>query len=242
MKSIILLFVGIVAMIIPAAQASAQLFPIQYSQVPNTATIADYPPVDPRYMTFEQFMQFMMLYKDFFGQNIDVKKVYKEYHDDDDDNDHDHKDRDHKDKWWKNDKDRDNKKKYCEGKGHWNGKTCVTNNEKDKEDWRDAVCDGGSQSKFCGGNGNKDKDKDDNDDDSDSMAFNNDDGGLTDDHTNDNNNYGDDSDSSSDDESDNDSNDDVNDDSEDSNDNDDGDDDSGGDSDDSGGDSGGDDE
>jgi len=32
-------------------------------------------------------------------------------------------------------------KKYCDGKGEWNGKTCVTYNEEEKAAWEDAVCD-----------------------------------------------------------------------------------------------------
>lgn len=57
------------------------------------------------------------------------------------------------------DKDKDDReKKYCSGKGEWNGKKCVTDNDDDRTAHEDAVCDDGSKSKFC-----KDRDRDNRD-------------------------------------------------------------------------------
>jgi hypothetical protein len=173
--SISILFAGVLAMIFPAHAVSGQIF--LTNEIPNFAPIQQGPQqqqIDPRFMSFEQFMQYMFYYEKMFGKDY-VTKIYKEYHndDDDDDDDRDKKDNKKRDKdWWKhNSKDKDwwkehkDKKKYCEGKGSWNGKKCVTDNDEDRTAHEDAVCDDGKKSKFCG-NANKDRDdKDEKDED-----------------------------------------------------------------------------
>lgn len=155
-----ILLVGIMAMIFPAHAVSGQIFLTnEQQQLQNQPQ-----QLNPNFMSFEQFMQYMFYYEKMFGKDY-VTKIYKEYHDHDNDDDDDDRDKKkHRDKdWWKHNsvdlwKD---KKKYCEGKGEWNGKKCVTDNEEDKTAWEDAVCDNNpGNKKFCGGNNNKDDDND----------------------------------------------------------------------------------
>lgn len=160
--TIIILFAGIAAMMtsgIATNTAQGQLF--LTNEMPNPTN------VDPSFMSFEQFMQYMFYYEQLFGKDY-VTKIYKEYHehDNDDDDKNDKKKHKKKDKdWWKHNsvdlwKD---KKKYCEGKGEFKNGKCVTDNDEDKADWEDAVCDNNpKKSKFCDRN-DDDDDKDEKD-------------------------------------------------------------------------------
>lgn len=168
-----ILLVGIMAMIFPAhTAANGQIFLTnEQQQLQNQPQ-----QLNPNFMSFEQFMQYMFYYEKMFGKDY-VTKIYKEYHDhddnDDDDDDDKKKDNKKRDKdWWKHNsvdlwKD---KKKYCEGKGEFKNGKCITDNEEDETAWEDAVCDNNpGNKKFCGSNKDNKKKEDNDDKDVDSI-------------------------------------------------------------------------
>jgi hypothetical protein len=148
MKSL-LVFVGIITMIIPVS-SYAQIFPVA-DAIKSQEVIGDEGDLVPNLQHFRENMKY---WEDLYGSQY-IEDLFDYYYINPDRDLP--KPTDYKTSPEPKD-DNNDLEKYCEGKGEWNGKKCVTINEEEQSAYEDAVCDDpGSNSEICDGSGNNDE-------------------------------------------------------------------------------------